>query len=157
MRRPIIGATVEGSDDHVGHARTSIPNGTTLMQPKPPKPPVQSMNTLWIRSILLAVLVLLLTGCDRPLVLDQTLPRQIEEIGCISRCQATKDSCDADARFDYRQCQAGFSRRFRDYRWCLASSRENCGYPWWNCSENRYGYCTNRYWECRQGCLRNPR
>ncbi len=107
-----------------------------------------------VPSLLLAALaVLLLGGCSRPLVLDETLPQQLQEIGCISRCQETKVSCDADARFDYRQCEAGYSRSFRDYRWCNASSREHCGYPWWSCSENRYGYCSNRYWECHQGCL----
>jgi hypothetical protein len=125
-----------------------------LMQPKPT---IQRHKSLWIHANLFALSVLLLVGCARPLVLDQTLPRQIEEIGCISRCQEAKDLCDADARFAYRQCQAAFGARFRDYRWCLASSREACGYPWWNCSENRYGYCTNRYWECHQGCLRPDR
>lgn len=155
MRRPIIGATVTGAGTSaVGPARIRHSDGSMLMQPKPP---ILSHKSLRTHANLSALSVLLLVGCARPLVLDQTLPRQFEEIGCISRCQEVKDGCDADARFGYRQCQAAFGARFRDYRWCLASSREACGYPWWNCSENRYGYCTNRYWECHQGCLRPDR
>ena len=96
----------------------------------------------------------LLGGCSRPLVLDATLPQQINELGCISDCRATKDQCDADARVDYRQCQAGYGEAFRDYRWCLASSfeRGECGYPWWSCAENLHGYCANRAAECEEGC-----
>jgi hypothetical protein len=94
-----------------------------------------------------------LAGCSPPLVLDQPLPQQIAQIGCVSRCQEVKDRCDDDARFDFRQCQARFSDNMRDYRWCRASSAEECGYPWWDCSENRYGYCINRFSECRSACL----
>lgn len=85
-----------------------------------------------------------------------TLPRQMAEIRCVEQCQLTKDQCDADARYDYRQCQAGYAESFRAYRWCLAaaSERDQCGYPWWSCAENRFGYCTNRYHECAQHCRR---
>lgn len=108
-----------------------------------------------------ALLATLLVGCTQPLVLDATLPQQIAanlaENACINRCQATKDACDDEARFGYAQCQAGYGQSFRDYRRCLASSSEKCGYPWWSCSENNYGYCTNRYWECRDACRRTYR
>lgn len=109
-----------------------------------------------VRSIVVALVLAsawALTGCSPPLVHDQPLPQQIAQIGCISRCQGVKDRCDDDARFDYRQCQAGFKDNMRDYRWCRASSAEECGYPWWSCSENRYGYCSNRFSECRSACL----
>ena len=110
------------------------------------------------RSIPLGALAaaIMLAGCSQPLVLDETLPQQISanlaENACINRCQATKDACDEEARYDYAQCQAGYSQGFRNYRWCLASNWEKCGYPWWSCSENNYGYCANRYWECRDAC-----
>lgn len=96
----------------------------------------------------------LLGGCSHPLVSDAPLPQQVAEVRCISECRATKDRCDADARFDYRQCQAGYGEAFREYRWCLASSfeRRECGYPWWSCAENLYGYCANRAAECEAGC-----
>lgn len=88
--------------------------------------------------------------------MDQTLPQQIAanmaENACINRCQATKDTCDDTARFDYAQCQAGYGQGVRDYRRCRVSSMDKCGYFWWSCSENNYGYCTNRYWECRDAC-----
>jgi hypothetical protein len=96
-----------------------------------------------------AVVLLALAGCA------QTL-RQMQEISCIDRCQQTKDRCDADARYDFAQCQEGYSVANRDYRYCLAVGDRQCGYPWWPCSENRYGYCTNRYWECRHACQRQP-
>jgi hypothetical protein len=101
-----------------------------------------------------SVLLLALVGCAQPIRSPEDLARQVQEIGCISRCQETKDRCDADARFDYAQCQAGYSTSKRDYRWCLAAGNRQCGYPWWTCSENRYGYCTNRYWECHSACRR---
>jgi hypothetical protein len=108
-----------------------------------------------------ALLATLLAGCTQPLVMDQTLPQQIAtnlaENACINRCQATKNTCDGEARFDYAQCQADYGQAFRDYRRCNASSMEKCGYPWWSCSENNYGYCTNRYWECRDACRQTYR
>jgi hypothetical protein len=104
----------------------------------------------WAIGALLALA--LLGGCDRPLVLDSTLPAQMAENACINRCQSTKDRCDSDARFDYAQCQAGYQTAWRDYRVCKAELNERCGYPWWSCSENLYGYCSNRYWECRDSC-----
>jgi hypothetical protein len=105
-----------------------------------------------------AVLLLALSvaGCTPPLVLDRTLPRQVAELGCIGRCQTIKDQCDDDARFDYQQCQAGYRGAQRAFRWCNAESQERCGYPWWSCSENLYGYCSNRYWECYEACRRAP-
>jgi hypothetical protein len=110
---------------------------------------------------LAALLGTLLAACTQPLVVDQSLPQQIAtnlaENACFNRCQATKDACDGEARFDYAQCQAGYSASFRDYRRCLASSTERCGYPWWSCSENNYGYCSNRYWECRDACRKTHR
>jgi hypothetical protein len=103
-------------------------------------------------ALLLAMLAIL--GCTQPIRSAEDLARQVQEIGCISRCQETKDRCDSDARFDYAECQAGYSSSTRDYRRCLASGDGQCGYPWWSCSENRYGYCTNRYWECHSACRR---
>lgn len=113
------------------------------------------------RNGLAALVGSCLLGCAQPLVMDQTLPQQIAtnmaENACINRCQATKDACDGEARFDYAQCQDGYSQSFRDYRRCRASSTEKCGYPWWSCSENNYGYCTNRYWECHDACRQTHR
>ncbi len=82
------------------------------------------------------------------------LPGQLAELSCIGGCQGVRDQCNADARYDYRQCQAGYSEAFVDYRWCLASAfeRSECGYPWWSCAENLYGYCANRATECEQAC-----
>lgn len=112
-------------------------------------------------SLLAALLGALLAACTQPLVEDHSLTEQIAtnlaENACFNRCQETKDACDNDARFDYAQCQAGYSTAFRDYRYCLASSSQKCGYPWWSCSENNYGYCTNRYWECRDTCRKTHR
>lgn len=96
----------------------------------------------------------LMSGCAKPLVFDATLPQQLAELSCIEDCRAAKTSCDADARYDYRQCQAGYGKSFRDYRWCLASARDQqeCGYPWWSCAENLYGYCSNHYNDCKRTC-----
>jgi hypothetical protein len=98
--------------------------------------------------------VILLAGCAKPLVLDATLPQQFAQISCLEDCRVTKEGCIASARYDFRQCEAGYDRSFRDYRWCLASARdrEECGYPWWPCAENLYGYCANRYSECTRAC-----
>jgi hypothetical protein len=103
--------------------------------------------------------LLLLAGCAKPLVLDATLPQQFAEISCIEDCRVTKENCTADARYDYRQCEAGYDKSFGDYRGCLASAlnREECGYPWWSCAENLYGYCVNRYNECKSACEGGPR
>ncbi|MBK1720903.1 hypothetical protein [Thiocystis violacea] len=103
----------------------------------------------------IALLSLLwLAGCAKPLVLDATLPQQFAEISCVEQCRTAKESCNADARYDYRQCQAGYDQSFRDYRWCLASAwnSSDCGYPWWPCAENLYGYCANRYNDCKHAC-----
>lgn len=101
--------------------------------------------------------LLVLTACAKPLVLDATLPQQFAELGCIEECRVTKEGCDANARYDYRQCQAGYSSSMSVYRWCLASASEQgeCGYPWWSCAENRFGYCTNRHSECVHACRRD--
>lgn len=79
---------------------------------------------------------------------------QIARIGCLDACHAKQERCIADARDDYRQCQAGYDSTFRAYRWCLASAseQEECGYPWWSCAENRYGYCANRHSDCTRAC-----
>lgn len=103
-----------------------------------------------------AAILLALAGCAQPSKTWDDVARQIQIVGCTSRCQETKDRCDADAAFDYAQCQAGYSTAKRDYRWCLAAGNRQCGYPWWSCSENRYGYCTNRYWECYAACRNTP-
>lgn len=99
-------------------------------------------------------LVALSGGCVQPGTLGGHLPRQLTEIGCISRCREIQANCNADARFDYRRCQAGYSEAFRDYRWCLASAaeRSECGYPWWPCAENLFGACANRAAECESTC-----
>lgn len=105
---------------------------------------------LGLASLLLAALA---CGCARSP--DATsLPEQLAELSCIGACQGARDRCNADARYDYRQCQAGYSQAFVDYRWCLASAfeRSECGYPWWSCAENLYGYCANRAAECERAC-----
>ena len=96
----------------------------------------------------------LLGGCAGPLPPGAAPEQQLAAIRCISDCQQTKDACVADARYDYQQCQAGYSGSFRNYRGCLASApdREHCGYPWWSCAENLYGYCSNRYSDCERAC-----
>lgn len=96
----------------------------------------------------------LLDGCASPLGPDAAPEQQLAAIRCISDCQHTKDACVVDARYDYQQCQAGYSSSFRNYRGCLASAvdRADCGYPWWSCAENLYGYCTNRYSDCERAC-----
>ncbi len=101
-----------------------------------------------------AALLAALAGCAQFTQTSEKLARQVAQIGCISRCQTVKDQCDSDARVDYQQCQAGYQTAQRDFRWCNAASEDRCGYPWWTCSENLYGYCTNRYWECHDGCRR---
>lgn len=110
----------------------------------------------WKGILGLAALVggILSSGCAHNQSGDATLSSRIAEVACVSRCKGVQDSCNADARFDYRQCQAGYSEAFRDYRWCLASavSRSECGYPWWPCAENLYGYCANRAAECERAC-----
>lgn len=97
-----------------------------------------------------------LAGCASHLRLDEPLGEEIRENGCINRCQATKSKCDADARYKYSQCQAGYGESWTDFRYCRASAAvpSECGYPWWGCSENLYGYCTNRYSECYENCRR---
>ena len=115
------------------------------------RPPARHFVALASSSIALLVL---LTGCARPLVLDGNLTQQFEKVGCIESCRLDKESCNADARYDYRQCQAGYGKSVRNYQWCRASARSEgeCGYPWWSCAENLYGYCANRHSECVRAC-----
>ncbi len=120
------------------------------MRPTPSS--LQNRHAPGIRLFASLMTLALLAGCGRPLSLDSTIPRKVAEIGCVSRCQSAKDTCDADARYAYRQCETGYSEAIRDYRWCQASGDEQCGYPWWSCAENLYGYCSNRYWDCRNAC-----
>lgn len=98
--------------------------------------------------------LLLLVSCAGTRTPEAALSQRVAEIGCVSACRTTQDDCNADARAEYRQCQAGYTSAFRAYRWCLASASEpeQCGYPWWSCAENRFGYCTNRYRECASAC-----
>jgi hypothetical protein len=112
---------------------------------------------LRLATLGLAALATLSAGCARPPTPDAAFPRQLAELGCIGNCQGVRDRCNADARYDYRQCQAGYSESFSDYRRCLATEldRSRCGYPWWSCAENLYGYCANRAAECEQAC-RSP-
>jgi hypothetical protein len=96
-------------------------------------------------------------GCAQPGSV-QTVPNQLAELACIGRCKSQQEACNADARHDYRQCQAGYTQDFTTYRWCLASAmqRGECGYPGWPCAENLYGYCANRATECARACRAGP-
>lgn len=95
-----------------------------------------------------SLLALMLTGCaDFP-----TLTRTGTAIACVSQCMEVKDRCDADARWDYRQCETRYAVAQNNYLWCHSSDKVQCGYPWWSCSQNLYGYCTNRYRECQDTC-----
>ncbi|HYN76559.1 MAG TPA: hypothetical protein VES73_02050 [Lamprocystis sp. (in: g-proteobacteria)] len=100
----------------------------------------------------IALLILTLTSCTGFIADMQRLERQAQEITCVSHCQEVKDRCDDDARFAYQQCQAGYQTAQRNFRWCNAADKEHCGYPWWSCSENLYGACTNRWAECQSAC-----
>lgn len=120
----------------------------------PTRPPRRSGALGLALAMLLAAL---LAGCAPPLSRDAPLPQQVEAIGCISQCAGKKERCDDDARFDYAQCEADYKAAWRGYRQCNARSEENCGYPWWSCAENNYGYCSNRYWECREACIQRFR
>ena len=104
-------------------------------------PPLRTVATISLIS-------LMLTGCADFL----TLYRTGTEIACVSQCMEVKERCDADARWDYRQCETRYAVAQHDYLWCNASDEAQCGYPWWSCSQNLYGYCTNRYRECQEGC-----
>jgi hypothetical protein len=110
-----------------------------------------------LAAFLAAVLVGVTAGCVPFRSLETSLPGKPTELACIDRCRDIQGSCNADARFDYRQCQAGYGESFRDYRRCLASAfeRSDCVYPWWPCAENRFGYCANRAAECKDAC-RSP-
>lgn len=105
-------------------------------------------------GLIVGAALLLLGGCVGPMGPGAAPEHQIAAIRCLSDCQHTKDACIVDARHDYQQCQAGYSASFRGYRGCLASSMSSneCGYPWWSCAENLYGYCTNRYSDCERAC-----
>lgn len=98
--------------------------------------------------------LLLLGGCSRSPGTGPTLSERASQLACVNACRETLEECEQEARFEYRQCQAGYSAAFRDYRWCLASALERgeCGYPWWACAENRFGYCSNRATECERAC-----
>lgn len=118
----------------------------------------RSHSPLLRQRLALAATVLIaslaLWGCAKPLSPDGPVPQQFTELSCLADCRAAKKSCDAEARYDYRQCEAGYADSFRGYRWCLASafSEQDCGYPWWSCAENLYGYCSNRHQECQRAC-----
>jgi hypothetical protein len=129
------------------------------MQPSPRRSRRSKIKTLSIAagSAALALALALLGGCARPVVLDDTLLEQMAENACVSRCQATKNACDDEARWDFSRCEADYQSAWRTYRYCQASSAEGCGYPWWSCAENLYGYCSNRYWECREACRQTYR
>lgn len=100
------------------------------------------------------VLALILTGCANPLPENATVSEQIAASACYNDCFANRQTCDEHARFDYRQCQAGYTSAFGDYRGCLASSleRDDCGFVWWPCAENLYGACANRHRDCQAVC-----
>lgn len=100
--------------------------------------------------IVAAALLLTLAGCNARVVRDD------KEVACVNRCRETREQCDDNARWEYKQCQAGYSAAQRDYRWCNSADWDQCGYPWWSCSQNLYGYCSNRDAECRRTC-RRPR
>ena len=119
-----------------------------MQQPLRPSHPTRTLLLIPLLSIGL------LAGCAQPPGGDGEVGRGLAVNACINRCQATKDKCDADARYDFAQCEAGYSTSWSDYRWCQSSAlgTPNCGYPWWSCSQNLYGYCSNRYWECRDAC-----
>ncbi len=106
------------------------------------------------RRLAIGLSSLLLAALSSSCAQSPGLPGQLAELSCIGGCQGVRDQCNADARYSYRQCQAGYSEAFVDYRWCLASAfeRSECGYPWWSCAENLYGYCANRATECAQAC-----
>ena len=95
----------------------------------------------------------LLSGCAGL----TTLYRHGTEFGCLSQCQVSKDRCDTDARWDYRRCETGYGDAQSDYLWCHSRGEEQCGYPWWPCSQNMYGYCTNRFHECQLACRQTGR
>ena len=120
------------------------------MRPSPstaaPQPGSAALATV------IAFLILGLTGCAQFVQDLERIDRRAQEITCISRCQEVKDQCDDDARYTFQQCQAGYQAAQRTLRWCNASDQERCGYPWWSCSENLYGFCTNRFWECQSAC-----
>jgi hypothetical protein len=130
------------------------------MRPRPripesrPETPILRSRRAGILGSSVVLTIILLAGCSGTSGLGTSLPQTMAEIRCVSDCQAVKDQCQDDARFEYRQCQADYSRAFRDYRWCLASAveRSDCGYPWWSCAENLYGYCANRGAECESAC-----
>ncbi|NEX19050.1 hypothetical protein G3480_01750 [Thiorhodococcus mannitoliphagus] len=98
--------------------------------------------------------LLALGGCAKSLSPDGPVPQQFVELSCLADCRTDKNNCDEEARYDYRQCEAGYANAFRGYRWCLASAlgEDECGYPWWPCAGNLYGYCSNRYQECQRAC-----
>lgn len=108
-------------------------------------------------AALFLTLALALVGCAEFVQGTERVVRQIDEAGCIGQCRTVKEKCDDNARYDFHQCEAGYQSAQRDYRWCNAADEERCGYPWWSCSENLYGYCTNRFWECQDACRRSRR
>jgi hypothetical protein len=148
IRRPgRIAGTSAGSTPGTNHASTVW---ETAEQPQPTRLGSRS-NTPLLAVVLSGLFLAALSGgCAR----SPGLPGQLAELSCVGSCQGARDRCNADARYDYRQCQAGYSEAFVDYRRCLASAfeRSECGYPWWSCAENLYGYCANRAAECVQAC-----
>ncbi|WP_082806206.1 hypothetical protein [Marichromatium gracile] len=113
------------------------------------------------RGVVLALALSLLGACSDPLLKDQPLPRQLAIAACIGQCDSAREHCRASARADYRDCEADHTEAFRDYRWCLSevgtfNDELDCGYPWWSCAENLYGYCANRHRACREACAADP-
>lgn len=113
----------------------------------------RQLGTFALVAILLSLVV---TGCAQHATSATHPVDHLRQLACIGRCQDVQEQCNAQARFDYRQCQAGYSAAFRDYRWCLASTfeRSDCGYAWWPCAENRFGNCANQAADCEQACRR---
>lgn len=122
----------------------------------PETAPLRVIKAFTLSDSMLTVFILsafALSGCVDPLALY----RQGTEFNCISQCQVVKDRCDANARWDYRQCETGYGDAQSDYLWCNSRGEEQCGYPWWSCSQNLYGYCTNRFHECQEACRQTSR
>lgn len=116
--------------------------------------PVHHVFSPRTRLALILAIPLLLSACAESMVLKAPEEERIAVLGCLDRCQHHREACNDHARDVYRQCEAGWDKSFRAYRWCLASASEkqDCGYPWWSCAENHYGACTNRYRACRRAC-----
>jgi hypothetical protein len=120
-----------------------------------PAPVIAVAARYHVSAAAFAALLLVLAGCAQLQRNTATLQRRVHEIGCTSECRKAKEQCDDNARYQYRQCEAGYVAAQRDFRWCNAKDWDECGYPWWSCSENLYGFCTNRFNECALACRQN--